>query len=113
MTSDMTLRAYFQEEEREERYLTISAMSELGGTTIPSLGSHMYYEGTTVTVTASASSNYYFSHWLLDGIAVYEYPCEVTMNADHSLTAFFSFDGDGGGPGHDCHPWGGEDTPLP
>jgi uncharacterized protein (TIGR02145 family)/uncharacterized repeat protein (TIGR02543 family) len=42
--------------------LTIAATS--GGTVSPSVGAHTYDEGTSVTVTATASSGYTFKNWL-------------------------------------------------
>jgi hypothetical protein len=75
--------------------LTISASS--GGTTNPAPGTYAYNYGSSVTVTASAYSGYYFSYWSLDGTAYYNNPITVTMTADHSLTAYFYPSGGGGG----------------
>jgi len=75
--------------------LSISASS--GGTTNPAPGTYTYNYGSTVTVTASAYSGYYFSYWNLDGATVYSNPITVTMNSDHTLTAYFQYSGGGGG----------------
>jgi len=76
--------------------LTISASS--GGTTIPAPGTYTYNYGSSVTVTPSATSGYVFSCWLLDGGMYYQNPITVTMDADHTLTAYFSYSGGGGCP---------------
>lgn len=79
------------------RNLTIAASS--GGTTSPSPGSRAYSYGSSVTVTASAYSGYAFDYWILDGATKYANPITVTMDADHSLKAYFEEDSDGGGSG--------------
>jgi len=76
--------------------LTISASS--GGTTIPAPGTYTYNYSSSVTVTPSATSGYVFSCWLLDGGMYYQNPITVTMDADHTLTAYFSYSGGGGCP---------------
>lgn len=76
--------------------LTISAGS--GGTTDPPSGTYTYSYGSSVTVTASPYTNYYFNYWLLDGATTYANPITVTMCASHTLKAYFQYsDGNGGG----------------
>jgi len=75
--------------------LTISASSE--GTTNPAPGTYTYSYGSSVTVTATAYSDYVFNCWLLDGSTYYQNPITVTMNSDHTLTAYFRYGGSGGG----------------
>ncbi|MGB9714293.1 MAG: InlB B-repeat-containing protein, partial [Candidatus Bathyarchaeales archaeon] len=67
--------------------LSISATS--GGTTNPSPGNYIYGFGSSVTVTATAYSGYYFDYWVLDGATVYSNPITVTMNSDRTLKAYF------------------------
>jgi len=82
-------------------FLYLSASS--GGTTNPAPGNYGYDYGSSVTVTASAYSGYYFNHWNLDGATDYDSPITVTMNSDHTLTAYFQYsDGGGGGGGGGC-----------
>jgi hypothetical protein len=71
--------------------LSISASS--GGSTDPASGTYTYSYGSSVTVTASAHSGYAFDYWLLDGGAYYQNPITVTMDADHTLTAYFDHGG--------------------
>jgi hypothetical protein len=78
----------------ETTSLTISASS--GGTTNPAPGTYTYNYGSSVTVTASAYPGYYFSYWNLDGATVYGNPITVTMDSDHTLTAYVQSSGDGG-----------------
>ena len=67
--------------------LTIS--SNMGGTTNPTLGTHEYNEGDSITVTAIPDTGYVFDRWELDGITQTANPINVTMDADHSIVAFF------------------------
>jgi hypothetical protein len=69
------------------RTLTISPST--GGTT-NSTGTCIYGNGESVTVTASAYSGYTFNYWLLDGVPYTDNPITVTMNSDHTLTAYFN-----------------------
>jgi len=68
--------------------LTISA--SYGGTTDPAPGTCTYDYGSVVTVTAIPDSDFYFTHWVLDGETVYGNPITVTMDSDHSLEAHFN-----------------------
>jgi hypothetical protein len=78
------------------QYLSISASA--GGITNPYPGTYTYYCGSSVTVTATASSRYVFSSWLLDGATRYDNPITVTMDSDHTLTAYFQSSGGGSCP---------------
>jgi len=71
-----------------EYSLTISAT--VGGTTDPAPGSYKHPYDTTVTVTAIPDSDYYFNHWVLDGVdAGKDNPINVLMDRDHTLEAVF------------------------
>jgi len=85
MDSNHTLNAVF----RLTYELTIT--KNAGGTTDPYPGTYTYFEGTTVTVTATAYSGYTFNHWELDGSGNYSNPINVTMNTDHTLYAVFTY----------------------
>lgn len=75
----------------------LSISASWGGTTNPSPGTYSYYYGTSVSVTATPSSGYYFAYWLLDSTTYYySNPITVTMTADHSLKAYFYYSGGGG-----------------
>jgi hypothetical protein len=51
---------------------------------------HIYPPGTTVGVTATPNSGYYFSHWILDGAnAGNSNPINVLMDQNHTLNAVF------------------------
>jgi len=69
------------------------------GTTDPALGTHVYEEGTAVSVQAIPNAGYVLSYWLLDGTLYWNNPIVVTMNAHHSLQVYFRPIG-GGGSGH-------------
>jgi hypothetical protein len=70
--------------------LTITTTS--GGTTNPLPGVYSYSSGQIVQVTAIPSSGYVLNHWEFDGTNVSSSfnPYNVTMNANHTLKAFFS-----------------------
>jgi hypothetical protein len=60
------------------------------GFTNPPMGNYNYNVGIVVSVSATANSGWVFSHWLLDGNNVGSTnPLNVTMNANHALTAVF------------------------
>jgi Flp pilus assembly pilin Flp len=63
MTADTTVVAFYT-----EAYWTLAIQTPDGsGTTNPATGSASYQVGTTVGVTAAASSGWTFDHWVLDG----------------------------------------------
>ena len=68
--------------------LTVAVDPAGGGTTNPSVGAHAYTEGTEVTITATPNIGYAFDSWSGDctGGGV----CQVTMNANKSVTANFA-----------------------
>jgi hypothetical protein len=69
--------------------LTVSATS--GGTTNPTPGTRTYVNGTSVLVSATASSGYGFDHWVLDGIGAGSTPSiSVLVNNNHTLQATFA-----------------------
>lgn len=71
--------------------LTIRCEPEEGGTTSPSPGAHEYFIDTVVSILASPRHGYSFDHWTLDGndIGLIN-PVDVTIDADHILTAHFA-----------------------
>jgi phosphodiesterase/alkaline phosphatase D-like protein len=58
-----------------------------GGTTDPAAGIHNYAAGAVVDVTATPNAGYMFDHW--SGACTGSGTCQVTMNADKSVTAHF------------------------
>ena len=71
-----------------EYTLTVTADPVAGGTTDPSVGLHTYSDGTVVDVTATEAAGYDFDHW--SGACTGSGPCQVTMDADKSVTAAFT-----------------------
>ncbi len=70
--------------------LVISVLGEHGSTD-PSPGTHPYFEGSIVSVTALPNSGYQFDHWTLDGInAGSANPIQVNINSNHNLVATFT-----------------------
>ena len=68
--------------------LTISVSGS--GVTNPVAGKYLYDKGTQVPVTATANSGFSFDHWMLDNVnSGSASPFTVTMNANHTLEAFF------------------------
>jgi len=83
MTSDKTVTAVFV----KQYDLTVNVNPTGGGTTSPSEGTHVYDDGTSVTVTATPNTGYRFDHW--SGDCTGSGSCSVTMNSDKTVTANF------------------------
>ena len=87
MNANHTLTAYFTAITPQ---YTLTIGTTTGGTTNPTPGSYTYIQGTSVTVTALPSTGYQFDHWVLDGANYTTNPITVTMNQNHTLTAYFT-----------------------
>ena len=75
--------------------LTTQVDPTIGGTVSPSTGT--YADGTSVSLTATANTDYAFKEWS-GGATGTTNPISVTMNANKSITAVFELidtDGDG------------------
>ena len=71
--------------------LTIKCEPVNGGNTNPASGQHSYPIDEEVYVAAIPSEGWTFDHWTLDGENIgIENPTPVTMNEDHTLTAYFT-----------------------
>jgi hypothetical protein len=69
--------------------LTIQT-SDGSGSVNPTVGSHSYSDGDHVNITATASTNWIFDHWILDNVSGGSAnPLSVTMNEGHTLKAVF------------------------
>jgi uncharacterized repeat protein (TIGR02543 family) len=68
--------------------LTIAVSPAGDGTTDPAVGTHTYAEDTVVDVTATPATGYEFDHW--SGACTGTGACQVTMDADKSVTAHFT-----------------------
>lgn len=68
---------------------TLFINASIGGTTHPAVGTYEFTEGTIVNVAPIPDNGYRFVDWTLDGQMITDNPINVTMNADHSLTAIF------------------------
>jgi hypothetical protein len=75
----------------------LSISASYGGTTNPTFGTYTYTSDDSVTITASPYSGWHFDFWILDGTPKYSNPITVTMDSDHTLTAYFGINGGGGG----------------
>nr|NIS79717.1 hypothetical protein [Anaerolineales bacterium] len=88
MDMDHTLVAVFAEISEEQYDLTIEVVGF--GTTDPAPGVYTYDAFTVVPVDAVPDSGYMLDHWELDTVDVGAAdPYSVTMDMDHTLTAFF------------------------
>jgi len=85
MDADYNLTAVFVQQYRLDIQVNGS------GITIPSVGSYWYDPGYVVPVSANPNAGWNFSNWLLDGVDVGNSTFyDVTMNANHTLTAVFN-----------------------
>jgi hypothetical protein len=71
-----------------EHALSIAVDPVGGGTTDPGVGPHPYAENTVVDITATPAPGYEFGHW--SGACTGTGACQVTMDADKSVTAHFT-----------------------
>jgi len=67
--------------------LTVAVDPVGAGTTNPAVGTHSYLAGGVVNVTAAPSGPYTFDYW--SGACAGNGACQVTMDADKSVTAHF------------------------
>jgi len=71
---------------------TLEISCTIGGTTDPAPGTYTYSAGSEVIVTATLGESFYFDHWEIDDVNVgSQNPVTVTMDANHTLRAAFSF----------------------
>lgn len=68
--------------------LTVAVDPIEGGATVPGVGVHAYPQGTVVDVTPVPDARYEFDHW--SGACTGSGVCQVTMNADRAVTAYFA-----------------------
>jgi uncharacterized repeat protein (TIGR02543 family) len=85
MDADKSVTAHFSQITHD---LTVAVDPVGGGTTTPSVGVHSYAEGSVVDITATPADGYAFDEW--SGDCSGSGACQVTMDADKSVTAHFS-----------------------
>ncbi len=69
----------------------LSVNTQGNGNTSPIVGTYQYDAGTIASVSATPSSGWTFTGWLLNGTDYgLSNPCTLTMNANYNLTAVFS-----------------------
>lgn len=86
VVGDITYIAYFAEPLPPQYTITVGSNNAAWGTVS---GGGTYYEGTTATLTATASEGYHFVQWH-DGVTTN--PRTVTVTEDSTYTAFFAAD---------------------
>lgn len=85
MTANHTVEAVFQVIVR-----TLTVVAAVGGSTNPPAGAYPYNHGSTAQVSATASTGYRFSNWIVNGTnAGSVNPINITMNADATVTPVF------------------------
>lgn len=85
MDNNHALKAYFTDNYR----LTIT-ISNGKGTVTPSVGDHWYYDGTSVTITATGTDGYHFAWMEIDGKTSYNSAEIVTMDKNHLVEIYFN-----------------------
>lgn len=98
MDGDKTVTAVFEEDIQEPEQFTLTVSTSGNGSVSLSPAGGAYDEGTVVTLTASAGSDYEFTGWSGD-LSGSQNPVNVTMSSDLSVTAVFELSGNEGG---DC-----------
>ncbi|GAI12610.1 unnamed protein product, partial [marine sediment metagenome] len=73
-----------------EYILTMTAT--VGGSTVPTLGSHPFTADSTISgITPYPDPGYKFSHWVKDGVDAGDLvPFSIVMDTDHTLHAVFT-----------------------
>ncbi|MBS3817356.1 MAG: hypothetical protein KGY76_07325, partial [Candidatus Thermoplasmatota archaeon] len=87
MDSNKSLTAYFEDINQDVEY-ELSISIEGGGTTEPVEGTHTYYSGEQVSVTANPEQGWGFSEWTGDYQSEEE-EITITMDSNKSITAHF------------------------
>ena len=67
--------------------LTVAVSPVSSGTTNPAVGPHTYARDAVVDVTATPLTGFVFDHW--DGACTGTGTCQVTMDTDKTVTAYF------------------------
>jgi hypothetical protein len=91
MNADHSITANFVS---QQYTLTISS-TDGGDVTSPAEGTHTYDAGMVVGLVATADANYHFVNWTGGGTDIDDANAattNITMNADHTVTANFGFD---------------------
>lgn len=83
VTQDVTLTAYFAQDEVQTYTVTLNTNYATRGSVS---GGGTYNAGTAITITATANNGYHFDHWS-DGNT--QTPRTITVNSDITLTAYF------------------------
>jgi uncharacterized repeat protein (TIGR02543 family) len=86
MDGDKTVTAHFTPTGTTYN-LTVTVDPDSSGTTNPAAGVHTYASGTIVDVTATPEAGWEFDQW--SGACTGTGACQVTMDADKSVTASF------------------------
>ena len=76
--------------ESTEQLFTLTTAASTGGSVSP-VGSQNYSDGSTLTLTATASAGYVFSNWTGTADELTN-PLSVTLNQNRTITAIFSSD---------------------
>jgi len=87
LTADKTVTAYYVLSiPQYELIIDVDG----SGSTVPSPGTYLYNAGTEASVASLPDPGWVLDHWELDDFDVGDAdPYNVTMNANHTLTAFF------------------------
>ena len=83
LNSDKTVTAVF----KQKFTLTMSRQGD-GGSLNPGVGSHVYFDGDSVSVSATGTSNWEFDHWE-DALTGTDTPQTLNMNANKNVTGVF------------------------
>lgn len=81
-----------QNQEPTATTYTLTVASATGGSTVPTVGEHTYYEDYNVSLVATASSGYVFAAWSVDDTneTTTSSTWYVVMDEDHAVQAYFT-----------------------
>ena len=64
-------------------------IAEGSGSITPSPNTYWHDKGSSITVSATPSTNYEFNYWILDSTKYFDNPITVLMKSSHDLSAYF------------------------
>ncbi len=90
MDGNKTVTANFEAIPQYTLTMQTNPGGSAGGSTVPAAGTHSYYENTQVQVEAFPNEGYQFDHWEGNVADANSPTTSVTMNANQTVTAFFT-----------------------
>ncbi|MGB3976253.1 MAG: hypothetical protein WBM02_12190 [bacterium] len=93
MDANHTAQAFFTTSASTKTLTMLTPGGEGSGIVVPGVGTHLYIENTTASISATPHSFSIFSYWEVDGAYYSSNPNDtISMSNDHTAQAFFNID---------------------